>query len=104
MLTNLVGGLKLLANLQGVGYLFLGSLVGVIFGAIPGLSGVVLLSIILAFANHISLTGVICLLLATGAGSFYSASISSILLNTPAHAESFAVAFDGYPMAVKGEP
>ncbi len=102
-LQNLVGGLTALGNTQGLIYLFGGSLIGVVFGVIPGLGGAVILSIILAFIYHISLTGTICLFLAVQAASYYSASVTSILLNTPAHPEAFAVTFDGFPMAQRGE-
>lgn len=103
MLRNLVDGLTILGTFQGLVYLFAGSIIGVVFGVIPGLGGAVILSIILAFIYHISLTGTVCLFLATQAASYYSASISSILLNTPTHPEAYAVTFDGFPMAQHGE-
>jgi putative tricarboxylic transport membrane protein len=103
MLKNLVDGLTTLGSTQALIYLFGGSLIGVVFGVIPGLGGAVILSIILAFIYHISLTGTICLFLAVQAASYYSASVTSILLNTPAHPEAFAVTFDGFPMSQRGE-
>ncbi len=62
-----------------------------------------ILSIVLAFINHISLEGTLSLFLAVQAASYFSASVTSILLNTPAHPEAFAVTFDGFPMAQRGE-
>jgi putative tricarboxylic transport membrane protein len=103
MLKNLVDGLTTLGTTQGLIYLFGGSLIGVVFGVIPGLGGAVILSIILAFIYHISLTGTVCLFLAVQAASYYSASVTSILLNTPAHPEAYAVTFDGFPMSQRGE-
>lgn len=103
MLQHLLDGLTALGNAQALAYLFAGSLIGVFVGVIPGLSGVVILSIILSFVFHISLSGAICLFLAVHAASYFSASVTSILLNTPAHPEAFAVTFDGFPMAQRGE-
>ena len=103
MLTNLFEGLKALGNGPAIAYLVGGSLIGMFLGVIPGLGGAVVLSIILAFVYHINDTGTLCLFLATQAGSYFSASITSILLNTPAHPEAFAVTFDGFPMAQRGE-
>lgn len=103
MIHNLVDGLNILGTSQGLLYLFGGSIIGMVFGVIPGLGGAVILSIVLVFTYHISLIGTICLFLATGAASYYSASVTSILLNTPAHPEAFAVTFDGFPMAQRGE-
>lgn len=100
---NLVSGLTALGNGQAIAYLVSGSLLGMFIGVIPGLGGAVILTIVIAFIYHISLTGVLCLFLATQAGSYFSASITSILLNTPAHPEAFAVTFDGFPMAQRGE-
>ncbi len=103
MFHNLVNGLTVLGNLDGMLYLFGGCIFGMIFGVIPGLGGAVVLSIILAFIYHVSLVGTVCLFLGTHAASYYSASVTSILLNTPAHPEAFAVTFDGFPMAQRGE-
>ncbi|HVB02030.1 MAG TPA: tripartite tricarboxylate transporter permease, partial [Acidimicrobiales bacterium] len=103
MYSNLINGLSALRSVEGILYLIGGSVLGVVFGVIPGLSGAVVLSIILAFIYHISLTGTIILFLAVLAASYYSASVTSILLNTPAHPEAFAVTFDGFPMAQRGE-
>ncbi|HUY06218.1 MAG TPA: tripartite tricarboxylate transporter permease [Acidimicrobiales bacterium] len=103
MFHNLLSGLTVLGTTQGLLYLFGGSIIGMVFGVIPGLGGAVVLSIVLVFTYHISLIGTICLFLATGAASYYSASVTSILLNTPAHPEAFAVTFDGFPMAQRGE-
>jgi len=103
MIHNLFSGLSALGNGPAIAYLVGGSLLGMIFGVIPGLGGAVVLSIILAFIYHINNTGTLCLFLATQAGSYFSASITSILLNTPAHPEAFAVTFDGFPMAQRGE-
>jgi putative tricarboxylic transport membrane protein len=103
MLTHLFKGLQLLGNTDAITYLLVSSLVGMITGILPGLGGPVLLSIVLAFIYHVSLTGALCIFLAIHAASFFTSSITAILLNTPSHAESFAVTFDGFPMAQRGE-
>ncbi len=103
MLTNLVRGLTVLGNGQSIAYLLGSSVVGMLGGVLPGLGGPVLLTIVLALIYHVSLTGVLCIFLAIHAASFFTSSITAILLNTPQHAESFAVTFDGFPMAQRGE-
>jgi len=103
MLQNLIGGLTVLGTKDSIIWIIAGSLGGMIFGVIPGLGGIVILSITLALVSHISLEGMLCVFLGVQAASFFSASITSILLNTPAHPEAFAVTFDGFPMAQKGE-
>jgi putative tricarboxylic transport membrane protein len=101
---NLIHGLGDLGTTSAIAYLLAGALIGVIVGVIPGLGTPVVLSILLIFVYHIDLTGTLCLFLGAQCGSFYAASVSSILLNTPAHPEAFPITFDGYPMARKGEP
>ena len=104
MLHNLIKGLDLtLGNWTSVSYLLGASIFGMISGILPGLGGPVILSITLALIFHIPLTGVLCIFLAIHAASFFTSSITAILLNTPQHAESFAVTFDGFPMAQRGE-
>jgi putative tricarboxylic transport membrane protein len=103
MLHNLVTGLTTLGAASAIGYLIAGTLLGVFIGVIPGLGGSVVLSIVLSFAYHIPLTGTLCLFLGAHAGSYFSASVTSILLNAPAHPEAFPVTFDGFPMARKGQ-
>lgn len=103
MLTHLGQGLTAIGDLGSVAYLMVGAVLGVLIGVIPGLGGAVVLSIVLAFVDHMTITGTLCFFLGTQAGSYFSASITSILLNTPAHPEAFAVTFDGFPMAQRGE-
>lgn len=101
---ELMTGLSNLGSASALGYLVVGALIGMIVGVIPGLSAIVVLSIILTFSYHISTTGALCLFLGAKCGGFYSASVSAILLNTPSHPEAFPITFDGYPMARKGQP
>lgn len=101
---NFFLGLTTLLTAQGITYILFGAVLGMIFGVIPGLGIAVVLSILLAFVQHMSVVGMLCLFLGAHAGSYFSASISSILLNTPAHPEAFPITLDGYPMARRGEP
>lgn len=101
---NLIHGLGALGTPAALAYLFGGAIIGLIAGAIPGLSLVVILSVILIFASRLDLTASLCLFLGVQCGGFYSASISAILFNTPAHPEAFPITFDGHPMARAGHP
>ena len=101
---NLIHGLGDLGTASAIIYLLVGAFIGVVVGVIPGLGTPVVLSIILIFIEHVDLTGTLCLFLGAQCGSFYSASISAILLNTPSHPEAFPITLDGYPMARNGEP
>jgi putative tricarboxylic transport membrane protein len=57
----------------------------------------------LPFLYHMSVIPAITLMLATQAASYYAASITAILLNTPGAPESYPTTLDGFPMAQKGQ-
>jgi putative tricarboxylic transport membrane protein len=104
MWSHLLDGLTSLGSVSAIAYLFVGAIIGMVVGVIPGLGTPVVLTIVLAFVYKIDLTATLAIFLGTYAGSYYSASVTSILLNTPAHPEAFAITLDGYPMARKGQP
>ncbi|MDR1520055.1 MAG: tripartite tricarboxylate transporter permease [Planctomycetota bacterium] len=92
-------------TLYYMGMVFFGTFVGILVGAMPGLSSVMGLTIVLPFTFSIDNIGGIFMLLGVFCGSIYGGSITAILINTPGTANSAATVLDGYPMAVKlGQP
>lgn len=82
-------------------YCFFGTLVG----AMPGLSSIMGLSIVLPFTFSAPGVSGFFMLLGVFCGSIYGGSITAILINTPGTANSAATCLDGYPMATKlGQP
>ncbi len=82
---------------------FLGTLFGVILGALPGLGSIVGISVVIPFTFTLDSPSAIALLLGVYAGSIYGGSISSVLINTPGTPQSACTAFEGYPMAQQGK-
>lgn len=82
---------------------FLGTLFGAILGALPGLGSIVGISVVLPFTFTLDQVSAIGLLLGVYAGSIYGGSISATLINTPGTPQSACTAFEGYPMAIKGQ-
>ena len=80
-----------------------GSVVGVIFGAIPGLTFSMALALLLPFTFGMEATPAIALLLGIFIGGMTGGSVSAILIGIPGTPSSAATVFDGYPMAQKGE-
>ena len=104
MFQQLMAGFHLaIGNGAAAGLLIGGVLFGIFVGVIPGLSGAVVLSIALVFVYQLNLQATLVLFLAVAAASFFSASIGSILLNSPAHPEAYPASLDGFPMTEKGE-
>ncbi len=78
-----------------------GTLLGIFIGAMPGMSSVMGLSIMLPFTFQFHGYGGIMMLLGVFCGSIYGGSISATLMNTPGTAASAATCLDAYPMAVE---
>ncbi|MFC1817003.1 tripartite tricarboxylate transporter permease, partial [Thermodesulfobacteriota bacterium] len=95
-----------LLNAFEPGHLFLisiGTVFGLIFGAIPGLNSVIGLSLLLPLTYGIDpVSGMFLYAGVMGANPF-GGSISAILINTPGTAQNVATCFDGYPMTQRGE-
>ncbi|NOC83000.1 tripartite tricarboxylate transporter permease [Ruegeria sp. HKCCD6428] len=100
---NLISGFAILAQWQVVVALIIGSVGGVIIGALPGVGAAVAIAILLpatfAFEPIVGLT----LLLGIYGSSMYGGAIPAILINTPGTAVNALTTYDGYPMTKRGE-
>lgn len=103
MIQHLFHGLTALAAPTTILLLVVGMLIGMLVGMLPGLGVVLVLSLMLPFVRDLSVVPAVAMMLATQAGSYFSASITAILLNTPGSPESFPTTLDGFPMAQRGE-
>jgi len=90
-------------NVWTLGALVLGTTLGILIGALPGLGSVVGLSICLPFTFGMDVVPSMTLLLGVYCGSVYGGSISAVLVNSPGTPQAAATALDGYPMAQRGE-
>ena len=92
-----------LATVPGLSFLLLGVLVGMLFGAIPGLGGTTALAILIPLTFSMTPQDAILLLGGVmGAGSF-GGSITAILINTPGTSSNGATCLDGHPLAQQGK-
>jgi putative tricarboxylic transport membrane protein len=83
--------------------LFGSVLLGIIFGALPGLTSTLGVALLTAVTYGMDAgTAMVCLL-SIYVGGTYGGSYSSILINIPGTAASAATALDGYPLALKGQ-
>ena len=103
MLDSALQGLVLVVQWPAIGYLALGVLAGIYFGAVPGLSGLVGMAILLPFTFGVAPVAAFALLMGMFAVTTTSDTISSVLLGVPGTSGSQATILDGYPMAQKGE-
>ena len=103
MFSALPDAFAILFTFEALVTLFLGTILGIILGAMPGIGSTVAVAMVLPFTLGMSQAPAVLLLLAVYAGSVYGGSISAILINTPGTPQSAATCFDGYPMAQRGE-
>jgi len=86
-----------------VGLIIAGTLGGVVVGALPGLSSSMAVALLLPFSVHLDPVPAMALLSSLYCAGTFGGSITAILINAPGAPPAAATAFDGYPMALKGE-
>ncbi|WP_136069303.1 tripartite tricarboxylate transporter permease [Modicisalibacter radicis] len=103
MIDSLLHGLAVV--LQPMNFLILLSAVfiGFIGGALPGISGVILVVILLPVTYGMEPTTAFMLLTAIYASTVFSGLITAILYRAPGTPEAVMTSFDGYPMTQRGE-
>lgn len=103
MLNHIFDGFGAVFALQPILGIIAGVLIGIIFGAIPGISAIMAIAIILPVTFFMDPIVGICMLLAVYKSGIYGGSISAILINTPGAAASFLTAVDGNALTKKGQ-
>ncbi len=96
-------GLRLVLVWPAPGYMLLGVAIGMFFGAVPGLGGLVGMAIILPFTFGMEPNVAFAFILGMYAVTTTADTLSSVLLGIPGTAASQATILDGYPMAQRGE-
>ncbi len=81
----------------------LGTFAGIYVGAIPGLSVTMAVSILISFTFSWEVYSALSLIVGIFMGGVYGGSRTAILLNIPGAPSAIATAFDGYPLAQKGQ-
>ncbi|WP_128255645.1 tripartite tricarboxylate transporter permease [Falsirhodobacter deserti] len=80
-----------------------GVAVGIVFGAVPGLTAVMAIALCLPMTYGLGPSAGLSLLIALFVGATSGGLISAILLKIPGTPSSIATTFDGAPMMEKGE-
>lgn len=81
---------------------FIGTIFGIIIGAIPGLGANIGVTVLLPFTYAMDPLSALLLLAGVFMGAGFGGSISGILLNIPGTSESICTTIEGYPMMRKG--
>lgn len=84
-------------------YIFGGTVVGVIFGAMPGVSASMAVVLAMTFSYSMQPLPAIAFLVAVYCAAITGGGITAILFSIPGTPSSATTTFDGYPMAQRGE-
>ena len=103
MIEQILAGLLSVLTPESLGAIALGIFTGLMFGAIPGISGIMAISILLPMTFYVSPLVGIPMLLGIYKASMFGGSITAILLNTPGAPPAVCTAMDGYPLARQGK-
>jgi len=95
--------LNIFLNPDLIFLIFMGTLVGVLVGALPGLSSSMAIALLLPFTLYLEPIESIALMSALYCAGTFGGSITAILINAPGAPPAAATAFDGYPLAQRGE-
>lgn len=80
-----------------------GVLIGVLVGALPGLSSPMAIALLIPFSITLPPIPAIAMMASLYCAGTFGGSITAILINTPGAPPAAATALDGYPMAKRGE-
>ncbi len=80
----------------------IGNVIGIIFGAIPGLSGAMAVMLFMPLTFTMSSGSAIIFLISLWIGGVSGGFIGSVLLGIPGSPSSVATCWEGYPMTKKG--
>ena len=102
MYTGLEGFLQPFMSVSLIGWIGIGTLVGLYVGAIPGLSVTMAVSLLISFTFSWDVLPALAIMVGIYTGGVYGGARSGILLNIPGAPAAVASGFDGYPLAKMG--
>lgn len=103
MLAAAVKALGILFDPSRLVYLIAGVVLGLVIGVIPGLGGLIGLSLLLPFTFDMDPYAALAMMIGLSAVVVTSDSIPAILFGVPGTVGCAATVIDGYPMARRGE-
>ena len=103
MFEGLIGGFYECLQPLNLILLFLGTFLGLLVGALPGLSSPMAIIILLPVTYSLDPLPALLVMIGVYVGTKLGGSFAAILLRTPGTPASACTALDGFPMAEKGE-
>lgn len=92
-----------LASLQMLAMLFFGVAIGLVIGAIPGLSPPMAIALMIPVSFHLPASQALVLMVSCYAAGIYGGSFTAILLRAPGTSASAASAIEGFELTQRGK-
>jgi TctA family transporter len=102
LIDNVASGLATAVTLTNLLYCVIGVTLGTFLGVLPGIGGLVSLSLLFPITFHLEPTAALIMLAGIVYGTTYGGSTASILLNVPGTPSSAVACIEGYPMSKQG--
>jgi putative tricarboxylic transport membrane protein len=96
-------GLPLVANLNVFLLLLVGVILGVVIGAMPGLTSTMGVAVMTPLTYGLPVANAFALLLGVYCGGVYGGSITAVVAKIPGTPSAMMTTLDGYPMGQRGE-
>jgi putative tricarboxylic transport membrane protein len=100
---KILEGIALVFTFEAFLMMVLGSVIGVVMGAIPGLTGTMAIALVLPITLYVSPWVGIPLILSIYKAATWAGSVGSILINAPGNAAAAAMTVDGYALKKQGK-
>ncbi len=99
---SVLEGTMMLLEWENFLLIFLGMILGVVLGSIPGFTGSLGIAVMLPLTFMMDPLPALVFLLSIYTGGLFGGAITAVLLNTPGSPAAVATTIDGYPMTQKG--
>ena len=103
MLDGILSGLSTAFTLTNIIMVMLGCFAGTFIGTLPGLGPITAISLMIPITYGLDPSSSLILMAGVYYGAIFGGSTSAILINAPGVASTVATAFDGYPLARRGQ-
>ncbi len=102
MTGDILGGFAALANAETFLYLVGGFIMGLVFGAIPGLTATLAIALLLPFTFAMELTNALVMVMAIFMAGIYAGSVTGITVNIPGAASGAITTMEGHALMKRG--
>lgn len=101
-MADLINGFGTALDLVPLAMILMGTLIGMIMGAIPGLTGAMLIALLLPVTFYMEPFHAVCAIVGVYVGSVSGGLVTAIILRMPGTVSNLMTMLDGYPMAQQG--